>query len=437
MTGDFDITDNNFGKKITKKVVDSNNDTQPDHVVIEYVFQSDEQLYSFSVIPNGKLIAFAPSNATADARLKITYLSAKNDVTNWPDKIIESAMSLNPTLDKYDYETAFFLNAMFARYKETKNQSYLDYIKKWADRFVDTHGHLDPKYYKVDAYRLEDLLPGRIFVSLYEITKDTRYKGAVQQLRQQLQYQPRTSDGGFWHDQKDVYQMWLDDAYVSVFLMQYAKAFNEPNIFREAMQQVNLIREHNGDPETGLLYHGWDESGNPTWANEETGTSREFWSRGIALYYLTLLECIDYIPLESPDRKELGVMFRELTKPIQKFEDPKSALWYQVINKNYEPRNWLETSASAMFAYAFAKGHNKSIFDKTYLNAAQKVFLSLQRDYIFFDDKGRLYLEGTVKTSTLDQKVSRGDLDYYVSAERKINDLKGLGALLYLTMELD
>ena len=47
MTSDFDVTDNNFGKKIAKKIVDSNNDTQPDHVVIEYVFQSDEQLYSF------------------------------------------------------------------------------------------------------------------------------------------------------------------------------------------------------------------------------------------------------------------------------------------------------------------------------------------------------------------------------------------------------
>src|ERR1051325_9721268 len=105
MQGDFDITDNNFGKKITKKIVDKNDDNQPDQVVIEYVFQSDEQQYSFAIKPNGKLIAFSPSNATADARLKINYLSRREDITSWPDKIIGSVMSFNPNPDKFDYET--------------------------------------------------------------------------------------------------------------------------------------------------------------------------------------------------------------------------------------------------------------------------------------------------------------------------------------------
>jgi unsaturated rhamnogalacturonyl hydrolase len=222
-----------------------------------------------------------------------------------------------------------------------------------------------------------------------------------------------------------------------VFLMQYAKVFNEPSLLKEAMQQIQLVQEHNVDQEKGLLYHGWDESGNNIWANEETGTSKEFWSMGIAWYYLGLLECIDYVPLEDLARKELGTMFRELTKNIQKFEDPKTALWYQVMNKSYEPRNWIETSASAMFAYGFAKGFNKGILDKTYQAAAQKVLISLQREYVFVDDQGHLYFDGTAKEGTLDTKKSKGDLDYYVSTERRINDYKGLAALLYLSMELD
>jgi unsaturated rhamnogalacturonyl hydrolase len=226
--------------------------------------------------------------------------------------------------------------------------------------------------------------------------------------------------------------LWLDGAYMSgVFLMQYGKVFNEPAMFKEAMQQFKRVQEYNSNSDTGLLHHGWDESGNAIWSNEDTGASPEFWSRGIAWYYLALLECIDYVPLESPDRKDLGMMFRELTKPVQKFEDPNTGLWYQVINKSYEPRNWIETSASAMFAYGFAKGHNKGIFDKTYLGAAQKAFVSLQRDHIFFDDQGRLYFDGTVKFD------APGDLDSYLSSERRVNDFRGLGALLYLSMELD
>lgn len=447
-SGDFEITDSNFGKKLTKKVIDANADGEPDRVVIEYVFESDEPVFSFSVRPNGKAVSLSPTPATAvgDTRLKVTYLTNKQEVANWPDKIIESTMSFYPdpaTLPiyapgNYSYEYAFFLNAMFARWKETQNQAYFSYIKKWADRFIDSHGYLNAKHYNVAEYRLDDILPGRIFLSLYEVTKDGKYKAAADQLRQQLKYQPRTSDGGYWHKQMYPYQMWLDGVYMAdIFTMQYAKMFGDPSMYREAMQQINLVYEHNSDPGTGLLYHGWDESGNPVWSNEETGTSPEFWARGIGWYYMALIECIEYIPLESQDRKILGQRFRDMTKPIQKFQDEKSGLWYQVINKSFEPRNWLETSSSAMFAYAFAKGNRVGIFDKSYLALAKKTFNTFQQDYIFFDDQGRLYFDGTVKIGTLNPKVSKGDLDYYVTTERRVNDYKGLGALLYLSMELD
>jgi unsaturated rhamnogalacturonyl hydrolase len=452
-SGDFDVTDGNFGRRLSKKIVDTNSDGQPDAVVIDYVFESDEPVFSFSVKPNGKAVSLTNANAPADTRLVVSYLVSYNqlkkegkDIASWPDKIIESTMSFYPdpaTLPIYapgnwSYEYAFFLNAMFARWQETKKQEYLNYIKKWCDRYIDSHGALDPKHYNVNEYRLDDMLPGRLFLSLYDVTKESKYKGTATQLRQQLQYQPRTSDGGYWHKQIYPYQMWLDGVYMAdIFSMQYAKAFNEPALFKESMQQIRLVREHNGDAGTGLLYHGWDEAGNKVWANEETGTSPEFWSRGIGWYLMALIDCIDYIPLESPDRKELGALFKDLSKAVLKYQDPKTGMWYQVINKGYEPRNWHETSASVMFAYAFAKGYNKGALDKTYLAAAQKAFDALKDQYLYFDDEGRVYLDGTVKIGTLNVKTSKGDLDYYVSTERRINDYKGLGALLYLTQELD
>lgn len=438
VSGDFDITDGNFGKRLTKKLVDTDSDNQPDAVVIDYVFASDEPVFSFATKPNDKQITLTTASVTPDTRLKITYLKHKEEVANWPDKIIESAMTFDPNPQKFDAEIAFFLNAMYARCKETQNQAYLSFIKKWADRFIDSHGYIDPKYYNVAHYQLDVLMPGRVFVSLYEATKDVRYKGAAQQLRQQLQYQPRTADGGYWQHQTAPYQMWLEGAYMSgTFLMQYAKVFNEPQLYNQGMQQMDLVFEHNGDPETGLMYHGWDESGNRVWSNEDTGTSREFWSRGIGWYYMGILECIDILPVENMDRKVLGPRFRDLTKPVLKFQDQKTGLWYQVTNKSYEPRNWIETSGSAMLAFGFAKGFNKGILDKSYQAAAQKAFTSLQRDYIFFDDEDKLYFDGTAKSGTLNTSVSKGDLDYYVSIERRVNDYKGLAALLYLSMELD
>jgi unsaturated rhamnogalacturonyl hydrolase len=453
ISGEFNIRDKNFGQLIAKAVIDKDHNNIPEGVGFNYTFKSDEPVFSFQIEPVNMTLEFTEKHAYHDQRLSVTYLNSTKsvlakgkEIKSWPDKIIESTMSFYPdpavlpiyAPGNWSYEYAFFLHAMLNRAKESNNAAYTAYVKKWCDRYLDTKGYIDPKHYNVAEYRLDDMLPGRLFISLYESTSQGKYKTAATQLRQQLQYQPRTSDGGYWHKQIYPYQMWLDGVYMAdIFTMQYAKAFNEPALFKESMQQIRLIHEHNGDPTTGLLYHGWDEAGNKVWANEDTGTSPEFWSRGIGWYLMALLECIEYVPLESMDRKELGGLFRELARSVIKYQDPKTGLWYQVTNKAYEPRNWIETSGSAMFAYAFAKGYNKGILDKTYLAAAQKAFDTMTKDYIFFDDEGRIYMDGTVKIGTLNIKTSKGDLDYYVTTERRVNDYKGLGALLYLAQELD
>jgi len=338
----------------------------------------------------------------------------------------------------YSYEYAFFMNAVLQRYEETKNEAYLGYVRKWADRFLDSHGMLDPRHYKVEEYRLDDILPGRVFLSLYKITSNEKYKGAVDQLKLQLTYQPRTSEGGYWHKQIYPNQMWLDGIYMAdVFSMQYASTFNEPRLYTDAAKQIKLIWEHTFNPTKGLMYHGWDESYNKVWADPENGTSPEFWSRGIGWYMMAVLDCSDYLPIDHANRKEIGGMLKEVAKGVKNFQDKKTGLWYQVTDKGQMTGNWIETSASAMMAYAFAKGDRKGFFDRSYGVAARQAFTSLTKDYVFFDDEGRLYMDQTVKIGTLNVNTSKGDYNYYINTERRINDYKGLGALLYLSQEVD
>lgn len=130
-------------------------------------------------------------------------------------------------------------------------------------------------------------------------------------------------------------------------------------------------------------------------------------------------------------------MLKELAKGVKNYQDKKTGLWFQVTDKGDQPGNWIETSGSAMFAYTFAKGERKGFFDKSYRVAEQKAFDGLTNDYVFFDDEGKLYLDQTVKIGTLNIKTSKGDYDYYISTERRINDYKGLAALLYLSQEMD
>ena len=51
---------------------------------------------------------------------------------------------------------------------------------------------------------------------------------------------------------------------------------------------------------------------------------------------------------------------------------------------------------------------------------------------MYFDDSGRINLTGTVKVGTLNVEVSNGSFEYYISVDRRVNDFKGVAALLYL-----
>lgn len=448
----FTVKDGNFGTTVSYRLLDSTADGIADQVVLDFTFGSDEPVYSFSFEAAAQRAGVETGRRDSDTRLAVTCLSPSavwlkdKGPVSWPDKIIESTMAFYPepallplhAPGNYGYEYAFFLNAMLLRSQEVMKDNYYAYVKKWADRYLDSHGNLDPRHYDVAQYRLDDILPGRTFLSLYQINGNEKYKNAADQLKLQLAYQPRTSEGGFWHKQIYPNQMWLDGIYMAdVFSMQYAKAFNQPQYYNDAARQIKLIWAHTYDEKKGLMYHGWDESYNEVWAHPENGTSPEFWSCAIGWYMMAIADCSDYLPLDHPNRKEIGSMFRELCRNVRNYQDKKSGLWYQVTDRAIEPGNWIETSGSAMFAYALAKGERKGFLDRNFRATAQQAFNALINDYVYFDDEGKLYLDQTVKNGTLNVNTSKGDYAYYISTERRINDYKGLGALLYLSMEMD
>ncbi len=446
--GGFTITDWNFGKQVSAQLNDSNGDGKTDQIVFDFTFASNDPVYTFFIESSKAKVPMISASAIADTRFEITYLtsSAKSKpVSSWPDKIIESTMRFYPDATKltinspgkWNYEVGIFLSAMCNQSRKTNNDTYLQYIKTWADRFINSDGKIDSSFYPVREYKLDDIIPGRPALFLYETTKEEKYKTVADQLADQLKHQPKTSDGGYWHKKIYPNQMWLDGIYMGdVFSSHYASLFNHPEFFDEAIHQIKLIDQHTTDTKTGLMYHGWDESKNKVWANQQTGTSPEFWARAIGWYITALVECLDYIPENHPERKDVIAILQKLSKSVLKYQDAKSHLWYQVLNKGNEKGNWIETSGSAMFTYAFAKGFRKGYLDKSYQSAAQKAFDSLINNYIYFDDAGKLYLDQTVKVGTLNMKSSKGDYDYYISTERRINDYKGLGALLYASMEL-
>ena len=150
---------------------------------------------------------------------------------------------------------------------------------------------------KPEEHQLDNILLGRQLLLLYRVTQNKRYLTAATFLYDQLEQQPRTPIGGFWHKQRYPNQMWLDGLYMAEpFYAEYASISHHPEEFNDITHQFVLMEEHVRDPKTGLLYHGWDESKQERWANKQTGDSPQFWARGMGWYMMALVDTLDYYP---------------------------------------------------------------------------------------------------------------------------------------------
>ncbi|RPH33600.1 glycoside hydrolase family 88 protein, partial [bacterium] len=202
--------------------------------------------------------------------------------------------------------------------------------------------------------------------------------------------------------------------------------------------QFIFVYRHTRDSVTGLCYHGWDESKAQRWADSATGHSPCFWGRAMGWYAMGLVDVLDYFPSDHPRRGELIRIFRELSGALLAFQDSATGMWYQVVDQAGRPENYLESSASAMFAYAFAKGANKQYLEERFFAAAERAMQGIRQQCVSVDEAGHVNLKDTCKGAGLGGNPYRdGSYAYYVSVPRATNDMKGIGPLLLAAMEIE
>ena len=346
-------------------------------------------------------------------------------------------VSYNPYKPKWDYEQGLMLHAIWKVYKKTNNEKYYNYIKNDIDYYINKDGSI--KTYSFKKFRLDDITPGRVLLDLYNKTHEAKYKKAAELLRKQINEQPRTPEGGFWHKKIYIEQMWLDGLYMAEpFYAQYAKTFKEKSDFNDIVKQFVLMEKHGKDLKTGLYYHGWDYAHNQKWANPKTGDSQTFWGRAIGWYMMGLIDVLDYLPKNNVHRKELILILRDISKTLLKYQDKKTHLWYQVIDKAGQKGNYLEATCSAMFMYVYAKGANRRYLDKSYFKEAKKVFKGLKENLIVKGKDGMPDLTQCCSGAGLGGHPYRdGSYNYYINVPVRSNDFKGLGPLILGTLELE
>lgn len=314
---------------------------------------------------------------------------------------------------------------------------YYEYVKKYADDLILADGTITT--YDKEKYNIDAVNSGKILFAIYEKTKETKYKKALDILRDQMRSHPRTTEGGFWHKKHYPHQMWLDGLYMATpFLAQYAKVFQEPTLFDDVAKQILLIDQHNKNQITGLYSHGWDESKQEKWADKETGKSAHTWGRGMGWYAMTLVDALEFFPKNHPQYKAILDITHQLAKTLQKYQDTSTGLWYQVMDVGAKEGNYVEASASTMFVYTLMKGIRLGVIDKKYLITAQKGYQGILKHFIKEQPDGGITIAETCAGAGLGGNPYRdGTYEYYCKEAKRDNDPKAVGPFILLAIEFE
>lgn len=358
----------------------------------------------------------------------------------WSTRMANSEIARLPAQPKWDYTNSLFALSVLKLGERTGDSAYATYAEKVVLECINANGVIAT--YRPAEYQLDAIAPGKVVLAFYEKKPEPRLLTALQTLRQQLATQPRTASGGFWHKQVYPEQMWLDGIFMAApFYAQYGRDFHEPADFDDSAQQILLAGEHTYDPKTGLFYHGWDESKKQFWADKTTGLSPNFWGRAVGWYAMGIVDTLDFLPANHPQRAQIIELLNRLAAGVARWQDPKTGVWWQVLDQGNREGNYLEATASCQFVCALAKAVNHGYLPRDqYLNVIQRGYAGILREFITADATGRLTLTKCCSVAGLGPDNNRrrnGTFAYYISEPVVNNDLKGIGPFILAGLELE
>jgi unsaturated rhamnogalacturonyl hydrolase len=363
----------------------------------------------------------------------------------WSQRLAFSQMARETNAPKWDYTMGLFTLSLLKLNGQVSDARFVKFSEEKISSLIATNnGNIQG--YKREEFQLDAVNPGKTLLLLWE-TETNRdrywYFYACAHLVAQLEKQPRTPDGGFWHKQRYTNQMWLDGIYMGLpfyaAMGRYLKAPEEA--WSEVAKQIRLIDEHTYNAKTGLNYHGWDAMKVQPWANPATGSSSNFWGRAEGWYVMALVDVLDFFPTNHPARAQIIATLQKTAKGIVKWQDAKTGLWWQVLDQGERKGNYLEATASAMFVYALAKGVNHGYLPRDYIPAIEKGYAGIINNLVKADGENSWSLAQCCQVAGLggspsNGKYRSGSFDYYIGEPVVKNDLKGVGPFILAGIEV-
>lgn len=280
---------------------------------------------------------------------------------------------------KWSYVMGIEMEGMLDTYEHYKegNNAILDYLKEYPAKMIDEKGNITG--YKYEDFNLDNVRTAKFILRMHNLFPTKGTEKALKTLFKQLQNQPRTKEGVYWHKAIYANQVWLDGIFMGLpFYCNYAVQTMKPKkaekYLNDAVDQMVKTDYRTYDEKTQLWKHAWDETHQQFWANKEDGKSQHCWARALGWYVMAMTECLDAMPENYARRQEVIDLLNKAMKSVVKYQDKKTGVWYDVLDVKSD-KNYLESTASSMFAYVLLKGYRKGYLSEEYLKAGVKAYM--------------------------------------------------------------
>jgi len=328
----------------------------------------------------------------------------------------------------WEYSMGVVLAGMLQVSEVTGDPRYQEYVLKDFDFIFD---HLD--YFRrqaklfgpqpdglrrlIEMHELDDCgAIGAALIKAYGKRPDPRYRSTIDMVANFISHkQMRMPDGTLARPRPQPVSLWADDFYMSIpFLAHMGRLTNNQAFFADATRQVIQMSARLQDPQTGLYDHSW-------FANTPNDP-KFYWGRGGGWPLMAIAELLTVLPENHPERNQVLEIFRRGVQGIAAVQSG-TGMWHQLLDKT---DSYLETSASAMFTFAIARGVNRGWLSPVYAPVAQTGWEAVA---------SRVQEDGRIRGMCVSTTAAY-DAVYYYNRPTDLGAMQGYGPVLMAGAEV-
>lgn len=254
-------------------------------------------------------------------------------------------------MENWDWYQGVALFGLYRYYQESQDATVLNYLIEWFD------SHLAKGQ---PVKNINSMCPLLTLSYLYEQTGREDYLAVCQEwVDFAMNDLPRTREGGFQHitiDSDNYMQLWDDTLYMTVLFVGRMGTLTGCDAYiQESIRQFLVHLKYLTDTSTGLFFHGYNFDGRHHFG-------KALWGRGNAWYTAGLVDYLDMIAVPKGVRDFLLSSLEMQVEALASYQTD-AGMWHTLIN---DPSSYLESSATAGFAYGILKAVRKGYLPEKY-----------------------------------------------------------------------